>query len=359
MSFGIGDTVGEYQVIDTLGAGGMGKVFKVRHVISERIEALKILLPNLQNAPDLAERFVREIKIQASLNHPNIAALHTAFRADNQLLMVMEYVEGEPLSERMRTSGIELWEGVGYIVQVLAALTHAHGSGVVHRDIKPANIIIAANGRVKVLDFGIASASREQKLTLTGAVLGSLHYMSPEQVNSQQPDERSDIYSVGATLYELITGRHAIQGQADYAIMTGHLVQTPDPPHEVNRLVPPALSDIVLKSLAKAPADRFQKAEHFLTALQGLGRVVTVADSPPIATRMTSPPTPTPTGLAIEGWDPAMLQNAAKALAPYVGPIAKILVQRAAKQTSNVKELYRRLSEEIASEEDRKKFLAT
>src|SRR5436190_19363162 len=142
MNYEIGSTVGDYQVIGILGAGGMGKVYKVRNVISDRVEAMKLVLPDLANEPELADRFLREIKVQASLEHPNIAALHTAVRVDNQLLMLMEFVEGVTLDQRLKEGVLSPAEGLNYIMQVLAALDYAHARGVVHRDIKPANMIL-------------------------------------------------------------------------------------------------------------------------------------------------------------------------------------------------------------------------
>ena len=147
MNLEIGSTVGDYQVVGILGAGGMGQVYKVRNVISDRVEAMKVLLPDLVNQPDLADRFLREIKVQASLEHPNIAALHTAVRQENQLLMLMEFVEGVTLDQKLKDGPLPAAEAVNYIMQVLAALEYAHARGVVHRDIKPANMMLTPGGR--------------------------------------------------------------------------------------------------------------------------------------------------------------------------------------------------------------------
>src|SRR5215472_3177208 len=150
MDLQIGSTVGDYQVIGILGAGGMGKVYKVRNTISDRVEAMKVLLPDLANAPELADRFLREIKVQASLEHPNIAALHTALRIDNQLLMFMEFVEGVTLEQLLKEQGrIPVGSAVNYVSQVLSALDYAHQHGVIHRDIKPANMMLTPAGAVK------------------------------------------------------------------------------------------------------------------------------------------------------------------------------------------------------------------
>src|ERR1700686_2092698 len=195
MSLEIGSRIGDYEIVSILGAGGMGKVFKVRNVISDRVEAMKVLLPDLEHEPDLADRFMREIKVQASLQHPNIATLHTALRVDNQLLMLMELVEGITLDQRLQQGPIPLRDGVDYIGQVLNALGYAHEHGVIHRDIKPANMMLTAKGTVKLMDFGIAKGAADRKLTMTGTTLGSLYYMSPEQIKGPAtPDRGSALY---------------------------------------------------------------------------------------------------------------------------------------------------------------------
>src|SRR3954469_8321663 len=172
MTLQVGDRIGDYEILSVLGAGGMGKVYKVRNVISERVEAMKVLLPNLESDPDLADRFTREIKVQASLDHPNIAGLHTAQRLNNQLVMLMEFVEGVTIEEQLHSGTISLANGIGYITQVLSALGYAHTHGVVHRDIKPANMMLTASGTVKLMDFGIAKISADPKLTQTGHTVG-------------------------------------------------------------------------------------------------------------------------------------------------------------------------------------------
>jgi serine/threonine-protein kinase len=271
MSEPINKRIGDYEIINELGAGGMGKVYKVRNVITDRIEAMKILLPDLAGRQELAARFQREIKVLAALDHPNIAALRTALTLDNQLVMVMEYVEGTTLTQRMQQGPIPIADAVNYISQVLDALGYAHQQHVIHRDIKPANMMLTPQGVVKLMDFGIARSGDESSLTMTGTTLGSLGYMSPEQVKGEPTDARSDLYSVGISLYEMVTGRRPFRESSDYSIMAAQVNQPPTPPIEIKPGLPAALNEIILLAIAKDPAERFQSAEAFKNALTRVG----------------------------------------------------------------------------------------
>ncbi len=276
MNFDVGSTIGDYQVIGILGAGGMGKVYKVRNTISDRVEAMKVLLPDLANEPDLADRFLREIKVQASLEHPNIAALHTAVRVDNQLLMLMECVEGVTLDQKQSQGPIPMAQAVNYIGQMLAALEYAHSRGVIHRDIKPANMMLTPEGVVKLMDFGIAKAATDRRLTMTGTTMGSLYYMSPEQINGTAGlDARSDLYSMGVSLYELVTGKRPFDGDSQFAIMAAHLEKTPVPPIQIDPNLPQMLNDVILMSVLKDPNARFQTAGAFRNALVNVSGLAT------------------------------------------------------------------------------------
>jgi serine/threonine-protein kinase len=200
MPFELGDRVDGYEVIGVLGAGAMGKVYNVRNVITDAIEAMKVLPPNLADDPSLADRFVREIKVLARLNHPRIAALHNALRVENKLVMIMEFVEGVTLDDLSMLGPIDLRDAINYIGQVLAGLGYAHGKGVIHRDIKPGNMMLTPEGFIKIMDFGLAKSAASGKLTMTGITMGSPYYMSPEQVKGIEVDARSDLYSVGVSL---------------------------------------------------------------------------------------------------------------------------------------------------------------
>jgi serine/threonine-protein kinase len=264
----IGTRKGDYEILGVLGVGGMGKVYRVRNVLSDRIEAMKVLLPNLVDQKDLADRFLREIKVLASLSHPNIAALRTALTIDNQLVMIMEYVEGQTLSARVGQGAIPIDEALNYIGQVLAALSYAHKQQVIHRDIKPANMMLTPEGVIKLMDFGIARSGADMGLTVTGTTLGSLSYMSPEQVKCAPVDARSDLYSLGVSLYEMVTGQRPFQADSHFSILQAHLRELPKPPMELRPELPEAVSEIILKAMEKDPAQRFQSADAFLDAVQ-------------------------------------------------------------------------------------------
>lgn len=266
--------IGDYEILAVLGQGGMGKVFKVRNVITDRIEAMKIVSSDLAGRQDVADRFLREIKVLATLDHPNIAALRTAVKVDNQLLMIMEYVEGVTLSTRLCTGRIPVADLLNYIDQALAALSYAHQKQVIHRDIKPANLMLTPQGVVKVMDFGIARSASDRGMTLAGTTLGSLCYMSPEQVKGQDVDARSDLYAMGVSLYELLTGERPFRGDSDFSLMTAQIEQPPKPPIQIRPDLPPVLNEIVLTAMAKDASQRFQSADAFRNALNSVRKTM-------------------------------------------------------------------------------------
>ena len=270
MALQIGEQVGDYEILALIGAGGMGRVYKVRNKFSNREEAMKVLLPDLNSERDLAARFMVEIRTLASLDHPNIAQLRTALQVENQLVMIMEYVEGVTLEKLAGEAALPIDRELDYAMQVLSALSYAHSRGVIHRDIKPANIMITTHGQVKLMDFGIAKNADEMQLTRPGMTIGSVYYMSPEQVRGGTVDARSDLYSFGITLYESLTGRKPFEAETSYSVLNAHLMVAPMPPIEVNPALSPELNRIVLRALEKNPDDRFQTAQEFHDALKAL-----------------------------------------------------------------------------------------
>ena len=270
MDLQIGSTIGDYQVVIILGAGGLGKVYKVRNVISGQIEAMKALPLDVATEAGQADRLLREVKAASGLEHPNIAALHTAVQVGNQLLILMELVEGVTLEQRLKDGGpLAAPESAHYMNQALSALEYAHAHSVIHGDIKPANMMVTPGGELKLMDFGIARGAADHKLAPPGATLGSsVYYMSPEQIQGEANlDGRTDLYSVGVSLYELVTGRRPFDADSQSAIMAAHLEKTPVPPIAVDPRLPQGLNDVILLSMAKDPNARFQTARAFRNAL--------------------------------------------------------------------------------------------
>jgi serine/threonine-protein kinase len=355
----IGSTVGDYHIVGLLGRGGMGRVFKVRNVISDRIEAMKCLRSYADAAPELTERFQREIKVLARLEHPNVTSFRTAFRVGDELVMVMEHVEGSSLDRRLKTGKLDAWLALNYACQVLSALDYAHQSGVLHRDVKPSNILLGKGDTAKLTDFGIASLAGEAALTMTGNALGSLHYMSPEQMKAMALDVRSDVYSVGVTLYEMVTGKIPVPGDSFYAILKAHTDERPTPPMNLVPEVPVGLSDVIVKALEKDPKSRFQTASEFRAALMALAPpkhltadlLATAGVDSNFKLRIEE------SGSAPRSWDPELIETAKRNLAVYIGPMARVIVLRAAEKAHSVQELYQLLAAEIPSLQDRDKFL--
>jgi serine/threonine-protein kinase len=364
MAFEPGQRIGDYEIIAKLGAGGLGVVYEVQHLIAQRREAMKILLPDQSGTPEMVERFRREVQTLATLSHVNIAALHTAFYYENQLAMVMELIRGETLRDRSMKGTFTLTQVLDYTAQTLQALVYAHQLGVVHRDIKPSNIMITDEGVVKLLDFGIAVTTQASHLTQTGYLLGSLNYMSPEQVTGNRATERSDIYSVGVTLYEMLTGNLPIGGNNNYEIMMGHMNKVPRAPHTVAPQLPMYLSDAVMRAMEKDPGRRFATAGEFLHALrlspslreQNTAFTEPVPQPVVVASRGSSgtvaPKTPSGSGL-----QSLPLEEVSRKLAVFIGPVAKFVVKKLAAQTEDLDVIYREAAKQISSETDRAAFL--
>lgn len=280
MSFTAGQTIGDYTIIGLVGSGAVSSVFKARHSITKREEALKILKVEGPDPEQQSQRFMREIRVQASLDHPNIVPVHHAFYLNQDLVMVMDLVEGTSLRSMMDRRSIPAALALDYVCQALKALGYAHSRSIVHRDVSPANMIVTPEGVVRLTDFGLAKAASDPQLTQTGAAVGSLYYMSPEQVKGvEETDARSDIYSVGAVLYELVTGRKLFEETDAFSIMLAQVERAPAPPSEINSALPLALNDIILRAVAKDPEERFQSAEAFRSALERINQFASRSSS--------------------------------------------------------------------------------
>jgi len=275
-----GQCLGDYAVLQELGKGGYGRVYKVEHTITGRREAMKVLAAGDANAAEQSERFLREIRLQASLSHPNIAVVHTAFWVNDDLALVCELLEGQSLQELLEQQRLPQQQALAIVTQVLEALSYAHARGIIHRDISPANVFLTVNGTAKIIDFGLAKAATDLRLTREGSPVGAAHYMSPEQIRGAQDiDARTDIYSCGVVLYELMAGKKPFEGDNAFDIMKAHTEQAP-PSLTAEDSASKALSEIVLRALAKKPEERFQSADAFLQAIQQVQAEPAKASSP-------------------------------------------------------------------------------
>jgi serine/threonine-protein kinase len=368
MAFEAGQRVGDYEVVRVLGAGGLGEVYEVRHAISQRAEAMKVLLPDQQATVETGERFRREIQMLGALSHPNIASLHNAFYYESQLIMIMELVTGETLRSKSIRTLLSVPQVLRYAREILSALEYAHHRNVVHRDIKPSNIMITAeDDEVKLLDFGIAITDRSSELTAPGFLVGSISYMSPEQISGDKATVRSDLYAVGVTLYEVLTGRLPVSGTSNFSIMRSHLTEQPVPPLELNPRLPAALSNAVLRALEKKPEDRFGSAQEFLTALNGVAGsgIEDIYSLPTTMVPVQGGSTPRPQqsdahpakSVSVSTPQTLPLGDITKKLAVYIGPIASVLVRKLAANCTDIDQLYKEAATHIASETDRRRFL--
>ena len=290
----IGKTVGKYRIIDRLGRGGMGTVYKAVDETLDREVAIKVLNPDLGDS-DVLKRFRAEAITLARLNHPGIATLYELHRQDDDLLMVMEFVRGETfhdLSERL--GPLAAPQAAHLCVQVLDALAHAHRAGVVHRDLKPANLMMSETGTVKVMDFGIARVLGTEHFTHGGYMMGTPAYMAPEQVMGRDVDARADLYAIGVVFYRLLSVQLPFEADTAIAMVQKQISETPTPISTFRPDLPEWCAHVIDRALAKSPANRFQSAEEFRTALHLGDRAFALGELPTMAA------TPTPTGLLID-----------------------------------------------------------
>jgi len=266
----IGKTISHYKILGKLGEGGMGVVYKAQDTKLKRTVALKFLPPHVLGSDEEKDRFVREAQAAAALNHPNICTIHEIDEyenpaketADKQTFIAMEYIEGQSLKEKIESGPLKLNEVKDVGIQIAEGLQEAHNKGIIHRDIKSANIMLTVNDRVKITDFGLAKLFGKTQLTKTGSTVGTTSYMSPEQAQGEKVDHRSDIWSVGVVLYEMICGKLPFQGEYDQAVMYNILNQDPEPLTGLRTGIPIELERIVNKTLAKETGDRYQHIDE-------------------------------------------------------------------------------------------------
>src|SRR5215475_10345600 len=280
MPLASGTKLGPYEIHSPLGAGGMGEVYRAKDTRLERTVAIKILPAHLSADPVRKQRFEREAKTISSLNHPHICVLYDVGHQDGTDYLVMECVEGETLAKRLEKGPLPLEHVLKYGVQIADALDKAHRSGIVHRDLKPGNIVLAATG-AKLLDFGLAKPvsplasgvtltedSPRVAMTEEGTIVGTFQYMSPEQLEGKELDGRSDIFSLGAVLYEMVTGQRAFEGKSRLSVASAILEKEPSPITAVKPLTPLGLDHVIRKCLSKAPDDRWQSARDLESELK-------------------------------------------------------------------------------------------
>lgn len=278
MAFRVGQTVGGYRFLRVLDAAGSSMVYEVENEIAGRREVLKLLPRGFEQDRNRVDRFLREAKIHSRLSHPNIAEFYSGLQLDGQLVMTMEALKGVSLKERIASKSLTVAQAIDAGCQALSALDYAHRQEVVHREITPATIFVGPGGVVKLTGLGLAKQEHDPALTQIGAVIGAVHYMSPEQVKGQQDiDGRADIYALGAVLYEAVAGRKPFDSQSQFDIIQAQVMQAPAPPHEVSAEVSQGLSQVILRALQKDRGARYQTANQFREALLGLGGAPAVA----------------------------------------------------------------------------------
>lgn len=266
----IGQTVSHYKILEKLGEGGMGVVYKARDTKLDREVALKFLSTHLIASEKEKQRFTREAKAVAALNHPNICTIHNVDEHNGRQFIVMEYIEGSTLREKLRENGLKVQTALPYAIQILKALKEAHSKGIVHRDIKCNNIMVTPDDRIKIMDFGLAKLKGSAQVTKTGKTVGTITYMSPEQVRGEEVDRRSDIWSFGVVLYEMLTGVMPFKEDYEHAVMYSILNEDPPPVTSVNPSLPHELEGIVNRCIAKDPSERYQNVAGLLEDLPGI-----------------------------------------------------------------------------------------
>jgi eukaryotic-like serine/threonine-protein kinase len=294
MTLSPGTKLWPYEIVALLGAGGMGEVYRARDTRLERTVAIKILPAQFSSDPVRKQRFEREAKTVSSLNHPHICTLHDVGSQDGISYLVMECVEGETLAKRLEKGSLPLEQVLKFGTQIADALDKAHRSGVVHRDLKPGNIMLTSSG-VKLLDFGLAkpvatlagvatltaAVTQSSPMTEQGAIVGTFQYMSPEQVEGKELDGRSDIFSLGAVLYEMLTGQRAFAGKSQLSVASAILEREPAPLSTIKPMTPPALDHTIKKCLAKIPDERWQSASDLASELKWIGEADAQRDETP------------------------------------------------------------------------------
>jgi predicted Ser/Thr protein kinase len=276
----IGKTISHYRVLEKLGQGGMGVVYKAEDTKLRRTVAVKFLSREVLQSEGAKARFVYEAQAAAALDHPNICTVHEIDESEGQTFIVMAYVEGQSLKEKIASGPVRLNEAVEIAIQLAEGLQQAHEKGIVHRDVKPSNVMMSPSGRVKIMDFGLARSSERTEITKAGTTMGTIAYMSPEQARGDKVDHRTDIWSLGVVLYEMISGQLPFGGEHEHAVMYSILNKEPEPLRDVQDGVSPELERIVMRALVKDLESRYSDIVELLDDLAEYQRRLSVREAP-------------------------------------------------------------------------------
>jgi serine/threonine protein kinase len=268
----IGQIISHYRILEKLGEGGMGIVYKAEDTKLQRLVALKFLPENLTRAADAKTRFIQEARAAAALNHPNICTIYEIDESEGRLFLALEYVEGETLKKKVSSNQLSVNSVIEYAIQIAMGLQAAHEKGVIHRDLKSANLMVTPKEQIKIMDFGLAKLPDSSLLTKENSTMGTIAYMSPEQARGKKVDQRSDLWSLGVVLYEMLAGQLPFRGDHDQVVIYAIVNETPEPITSLRQDVPPEMEEMLTKLLAKNPAARYQSASQVLADLRPMAK---------------------------------------------------------------------------------------
>ncbi|MFI5120589.1 MAG: serine/threonine protein kinase [Thermoanaerobaculia bacterium] len=360
-----GSRFGDYEILEVLGAGGMGKVYRARDLTLDRLVALKTLARELSADTDYVQRFLKEARAAARLNHPNIVQIYDFGCVDSIYYLAMEFVDGHSLGTYLKRGHFSESESIQIIRHACRALSVAHADGIVHRDIKPDNLMLTSRGDVKLVDLGIAKrVDEEVSLTQTGQAIGTPHYISPEQIRGQRDiDSRADIYSLGATLYHLLTGHTPYPGSSGPIVMSMHLVEPLPDPRRFEASLTDGVCRVVRKMMAKSREERYPDVYALDLDLYRLqcGEVPQADEQPAPGTAAYPGPRASPgyVPTTAAAFDSGVLNRIEDSLAAAVGPMAKVLVRKTARHAPTYEALCGELAQQVSDSRARDTFLSS
>ena len=339
--------VGPYLILEQIGAGGMGFIYRARDTRLERFVALKFLPGHLHKAPQARERFLAEARAASRLDHPNICVIHDIGETpDAQLYLTMPFYQGETLDTRIARGRLPEDEAAAIASQVASGLSAAHANGIIHRDIKPSNIMLTHDGGAKILDFGVAKLAGTD-MTSAGMSIGTVAYMAPEQLRGEQADARADLWALGVTLYEALTGQRPFPGQHIHEVMKAILLAGSNPTAVPPNSIGTELLAVIRCALQPEPQARYPSAEALLADLARINRPVSQPDG--TARRAGG-------GIGAPRWESSVLDELITAVTPHIGPIAPVLIKRLTNTTRSMSELHQRLADHLPDAASRTAF---